>query len=152
MSFKEAVLATPSVGTAYQKGLQALREADRNRITCRDTRTITGSLNLDAALQSSHPNATRWDYAIGLVHEKGRDRVYWIEVHPASSEHIHDILTKFEWLNNWLRSEAPRRNALHREFVWVASGSVSLPPGDKKRNLLAQRGIRFAGSHLDLKT
>jgi hypothetical protein len=150
MSFEKAVQATPSVSTAYKNGLQALREADRNRITCRDTRKITGSLNLDAALESTYPNAARWDYAIGLVHKKGRDRVCWVEVHPASSKHIHDILNKFEWLNGWLRSEAPRLNALPREFVWVASGAVSLPPGDKKRYLLAQRGIRFAGSHLTL--
>ena len=146
MSFKKAVRATPSVCAAYQKGLRALRESDRNRITC--LRKLTGSLNLDAALESTCPNATRWDYAIGLVHEKNRDKVCWVEVHPASSKHIQDVLNKFEWLKNWLRSDAPRLNALPREFFWVASGSVALPPGDTKRNLLAQRGIRFAGSHL----
>jgi hypothetical protein len=150
MSFEKAVQATPSVSAAYEKGLRALREVDRNRITCRNSRTITGSLDLDTTLRSTHPNATRWDYAIGLVHEKGRDRVCWIEVHPASSRHVREVLDKFEWLKEWLQTEAPPLDALPSAFVWVASGSVSLPPGDTKRNLLAQRGIRFAGAHLIL--
>jgi hypothetical protein len=150
MSFEKAVRATPSVSAAYEKGLRALREVDRNRITCRDTRKITGSLNLDAALESTYPNAARWDYAIGLVHEKGRDRICWVEVHPASSKHVREVINKFEWLKDWLQTEALRLRELPREFVWIASGRVYLPPGDMKRNLLAQKGIsfRFAGSHL----
>lgn len=152
MSFEAAVKATPSVRDAFQKGLRALRKAHRDRVDCRDPRRISGSLDLDSACASSRPNDHRWDYAIGLVQARGRaDRVFWVEVHPASSRHVDGIIAKVVWLKRWLEEEAPRLEALPREFVWVASGAVTLPPGDRKRNLLAQHGVRLT-TRLDLDT
>ena len=145
MSFRNAVRATPPVSVAYRPGLQALREIDRKRVSCRDSRKVTGSLDLDGALKAERPHEPRWDYGIGY-----REGVVWVEVHPASSSHIGDVIAKHDWLKAWLRDEAPRLHELPREFVWVASGAVSLPPGSPQRRRLAQAGIRFAGSHLAL--
>lgn len=50
MNFNHAVRSSNDVRDAYQPGLQALLERDRNRLPCQDTRKISGSLNLDAAV------------------------------------------------------------------------------------------------------
>lgn len=149
-SFRQAVLDTPQLAQSFRSGLQALVKVDRKRISCNDSRAIAGSVNLDDALSSRYPNAPRWDYGIGLSAIDGSDNVKWIEVHPASSLHIDELLKKFSWLRSWLRVSAPKLEALPREFVWIASGKVSLQKGSSQMKKLAQAGLRFAGERLVL--
>ncbi len=146
-AFQHAVARTPGIAEVFQAGLGALIEADRNRVSCQDTRELTGSVHLDEALAESvaHRDKPRWDYGIGH-----RERVFWVEVHPASSHHVDSIIKKYEWLRSWLGEEAPNLDALPCDFVWLAAGAVSLPPGDRRRRLLAEKSIKFAGSHLRL--
>ena len=148
MRFKDAVEKTEDLAETYRLGLQALRSVDRKRIQCSNTRHLTGSVDLDGALRDSHPNDPRWDYGIGLRIAKNSDRVIWIEVHPASSSHIRDVLRKFGWLREWLTSSALCLKTISTDYVWIASGKVSIPPNSPQRRKLAAQGIRFVGRQL----
>ena len=55
MSFEKAVRATPSVSAAYEKGLRALREVDRNRITAGG---VTAGMDFGLALVTKQPTCT----------------------------------------------------------------------------------------------
>jgi len=151
MKFQSAVKATPALASALKEGLQALQQIDRGRIECKNPRILAGSVNVDAALKETLSNAPRWDYGIGVHIDKKNDRVIWIEVHPASSRHINDILSKLQWLKSWLKTEAPQLYALPREFVWIASGAAAIQPGSPQRKKLAEYGLIFAGGRFVIK-
>lgn len=153
MHFKKAVEKTKSLADAYRPGLQALKDVDRRRIECENTQILAGSVDLDGALVDSHPEDPRWDYGIGICKGRNPDRVIWVEVHPASSTHIQDMLNKLDWLKRWLAASAPLLKKMTDEkkektYVWVASGRVHLLPNSPQRRKLAARGIHFAGSRL----
>jgi len=150
MRFKRAVENTQGLEQAYRPGLQALQRGDRSRILCRDSHMVTGSVNLDCALATILPDDPRWDYGVGVIARTPSETVVWIEVHPASSHHVDEVLRKLIWLKNWLRTDAPQLGAMPREFVWIASGQVAMQANSPQRRRLAAKGLRFAGSCLHL--
>jgi hypothetical protein len=149
-SFRETVLQTLELQHALQEGLQALAKTDRQRLTCNTPNKIAGSVNLEQALRLRHPNEPIWDYGVGLRSAQNSDHVKWIEVHPASSSHVDEVLKKLVWLRSWLRHSAPALEALPREFVWVALGKVALQKGSPQMRRIAQAGLRFAGERFVL--
>lgn len=86
MSFRQAVLASPPViGNAFRPGKQAL-SSHSTKVACADERRITGSIDLDTALQQQlkHAQAPRWDYGLGYRQPNGsREFAIWVEVHSA---------------------------------------------------------------------
>jgi hypothetical protein len=149
-AFADAVRSTTGLDQAHRPGLGALRRTDRHRIHCPEPRNLTGSVDLDSALSDSHPNDPRWDYGIALRVDRKSELVFWVEVHPASSSHIQQVLSKLSWIRDWLRSSAPLLNAFPRQFVWIASGRVAIPANSPQRKRLANAGIRFAGARFEL--
>lgn len=143
MAFKQAVENTPGLERAYRSGLQAIRNRDHSHVSCRNPRTITGSVNLDSALARTLPNEPVWDYGVGLKPPSKEEKVVWIEVHPASSHHVDEVLAKLRWLKTWLRAHAPQLRAFPPEFVWIASGSVALPATSRQSRMVASAGLRF---------
>jgi hypothetical protein len=150
MRFKQAVERTPGLEQAYRPGLQALQRRDRSRISCRDSHMVTGSVNVDHTLAPTLPDDPRWDYGIGVTAQTRSEAVVWVEVHPASSHHVDEVLHKLDWLKNWLRTHAPQLNGMTREFVWVASGQVALQPNSPQRRRLAAHGLRLVSNRLQL--
>ncbi|HKI19271.1 MAG TPA: hypothetical protein VKA15_15400 [Isosphaeraceae bacterium] len=150
MKFKDAVVETKGLTHAYPPGLRSLREVDRKRIKCKNPRSLRGSVDLDEALKDANPDDPRWDYGIGVEVNGGTDRAIWIEIHPASHHHINEVLKKHRWLKGWLTSSAPLLNQMDAEFVWIASGKVSIPPNSPLRRKIDAQGIRFAGQWLRL--
>ena len=151
-AFRQAVEETPAIAKFYKDGLKALDEVDRNRISCKSTRDLTGSVYVEEALRDHQVRSQDrldepawWDYGVGY-----RAKVFWIEVHPASSSHIQDVIKKHDWLKTWLKEEAPKLKELPCDFVWIASGAVNLPSGSRQRKILAEKAIKFAGQHLNL--
>jgi hypothetical protein len=128
--FAHAVLRTACLAGALRDGLQAVRAKDRQRITCRDGRLLTGSVDVDQTMEPSHPDANRWDYGIGVTNDT--ERIVWVEIHPASSLHVEEVIAKLRWLRGWLKSEAPLLHKFAAEFVWVASGKVALIPNSNE--------------------
>jgi len=150
MRFQQAVENTQDLSGAYRPGLQAMQSRDHSRISCCDSHVVTGSVNLDYALATMLPDDPRWDYGVGVTARTRSETAIWIEVHPASSHHVGEVLGKLGWLKNWLRTRAPELDAMPREFVWVASGQVAFQANSPQRRRLATQGLRFAGSHLCL--
>jgi hypothetical protein len=119
-------------------------------LRCSNPRRLRGSVNLDDALRLALPNDPRWDYAIGISQRSHSDRAVWLEVHPASSLHVGEVLNKLRWLKGWLASDAPELQGLPAHFCWVATGSVSFRRGSREEKRIAQEGIRFPSKLLNL--
>lgn len=125
-----------------------MRAADRAHIDVEDTRKLKGSVDLDSTLQRLFPNESRWDYAIGYARTSTTLTVYWVEIHPASASHLGPVLDKLNWLKNWLANNAPRLNALPKQFHWVSSGSTAFTQASPQAKRLAQLGLRHSGRQL----
>ena len=124
-AFADAVLATACLAGSYRSGLQAIRGKDRQRITCQDGRRLTGSVDVDPTLLASHPEDNRWDYAIGVKYNS--EHVVWVEIHPASSMHVQEVIDKLRWL---------------RRLAEIGSGLTS-----RVDAILRLGGQRESGSH-----
>jgi len=145
MTFSEAVSRTPSIRGHLKSGLKALRKGDRSRVSC-DGRRLRGSIDIDNALRDLYPNDARWDYAVG-VHQSHQDFVVWLEMHPASSLHVDEVLSKMRWLSQWLGTSAPELRGLPRRLCWVATGRIPFSRGSPQARKLAQAGLRFPVKH-----
>lgn len=143
MRFRKAVAETPGLSGAWKPGLKALKRADRGRIRCTRPRTLTGSVDVDAGLRADRPNEPRWDYAIGLARAGRGEQVLWIEVHPASTANVPEVLAKLQWLKTRLRGEGKRLEKLDRKYLWIASGAVAIGRHTRQARLLAQHGLAF---------
>lgn len=150
MDFETAVRRTPHLGDCFRPGLQALRATDRSRVRAARPRRVRGIVDLDAALSAELPDEPRWDYGIGLPEGQNSDRAVWVEVHPASSHHVDEVISKHRWLRSWLNSEAPELERISRHYVWLASGAVALTAGSLQRKRVAQAGILFQSGILNL--
>lgn len=146
MSFGNAVNNTPDLRGAWYGGLQALSSTDRGRLIVQDTRSIAGSVNIDVALRIKFPNESRWDYAIGYQRTGERaEIVYWVEVHPANTGSVNEVLAKLDWLRKWMSGNAPSLDSMKRQFVWISSGKTSFTSGSPQQKQLALQGVRHVG-------
>lgn len=159
MTFKEAVEKAPfPVNRAYRAGKQALAKKYRGRVTCADPRRLTGSIDLDSALQKTlaHAAKPRWDYGLGYKPTNGKEQAIWVEVHSATTKEVSAVLRKLQWLRDWLTSEAPELRQLtdfassNCRFVWIASSSVRISRNTPQARRLSQSGLRSVQSHLSL--
>lgn len=152
MNFKSAVSRTPHLSAAWMPGLGALRARDRPHIDPEDPRRLTGSADVDGALQQVQPNAHRWDFAIGYRHtNRTKDCIYWVEIHTANDKEVKVVLDKLRWLRTWLVGEGIHLSRFERDFVWVSSGSTSFTSftlGAPQLKQFAQLGLQLKGSVL----
>ncbi len=144
-TFREAVEAceTP-VGDAYRPGLRGLGRYSR-RVRCSDPRRFTGSLSLEETLAESHPNEPLWDYGIGFRRDSTEVAI-WIEVHPADTSQVRNVLDKLRGLKGWLEMHAPALGQLTDRtgwgYVWTATSGVHIRPGSRQARLLSKSGIK----------
>ena len=93
MSFADVIQSIPEIVQCLKKGLQALG-GNSTKIEIRETRALTGSVDIDTCLANRYPNAPRWDYVFGY-----KSRIYYVEIHPAGSTgEVGRIVAKLEWL------------------------------------------------------
>jgi hypothetical protein len=150
MRFRDAVHQAALIRERLRDGLQAVRAVHRGQLSCSNTRRIRGSVSLDDALRIAYPQAARWDYAIGIRQSSKTDVVVWLEVHPASSLHVDEVLNKLAWLRAWLRSDAPQLGHLPALYCRVATGKIAFRRGSGAEKRIAQKGLRFPVKQLDL--
>ncbi len=136
MSFTTAVEQTPLLQEHLKTGLQALLSSDRSRINLKITRKCEGSVNIDKALEHVYPTENRWDYAIGYD-----GTTHFIEVHPAYTSDIDKIEKKLQWLQKFLRDQAPELNKEKKQFHWIATKGVNILKGSRQLRNLTQLGI-----------
>ena len=141
MTFKQAVEAASSVARHYRPGLQALR-SNSHKIECSKTRRLTGSVNLDEALKAKDPQGNRWDYGIGFL-RKNKEVAVWVEIHPANSESIQDVLSKLKWLKEWLNTDAKElRDLTEDDYYWLSTDGIAITQNSSHAKRLASAGLR----------
>jgi len=146
VTFKRAVRGTPQLQGAWRLGLGALRAQDRQHVNPSNPRQLSGSVDVDSALQRQQPNAHRWDFAIGFRHTNRQNEcIYWVEIHTANDKEINVVLDKLRWLRNWLASDGYLLDAFERDFIWVSSGATSFTSGAPQSKQFAQLGLQHKG-------
>jgi len=143
VKFEAAVRATPDIAAGCCPGLQALKGEHRSRVKRRTAQCHwRGSVDLETHLSPRYPGNPQWDYAVGYGYGNRGDGVAYVEVHPASSYDVDDVIRKKDWLTAWMLSSAPALSCLPRSgFFWVPTGRVRIHPGTPQHKHLAQRGI-----------
>lgn len=147
-TFKSAIEAIPAVAHKYQGGLQGLKPPHRQKL--KSGNIARGSIDLDAALETSYPNDPRWDYGIGLPYQENEEQVLWLEPHHASSGQAKRVVNKLKALKAWLQSHAPALSRMHRHFVWQTTNNVSQADTKQRFALAEQAGIKVRQGYLDL--
>lgn len=140
--FKEAVERTPDIQNGYRIGLKALKGKDAGCVTAENTRMVDGSVDVDACTRDLYPNEARWDYVVGY-----RGCAYFLEVHPAHTCNVKEMIKKAEWLRNWLTMQAPALKTLQngKSLYWVPSGKHNILPNSPQSRMLAQSHILLVG-------
>jgi len=66
-----------------------------------------------------------------------------LEVHPASSRHVQEVLKKLRWLREWLQNEGlPLAELPQNGFFWVATrGHVAITPHSRHAKQRAAQGL-----------
>ena len=100
-TFKSIVQAIPAIAGAYREGLQALESKDAGKVKPQNPRKLSGSVYLDKCLKTTNPHDARWDYVIGY-----REKAYFVEVHPANTSNVDEVVKKKKWLDVWLKTNA----------------------------------------------
>lgn len=137
-AFKKAVESTPEISGGYRAGLQALKDGERGLIDTENTLLLEGSVDIDACTRDAYPEDARWDYAIG--YDK---KAYFVEIHPGDTSNVSEMISKANWLKNWLKTKAPALKALEsgNTFYWIPSGRCKILPLSPQYKKLAQSNI-----------
>lgn len=144
MTFKEIIETTPDIQHGLNSGLRALGTNSKQI-----KRLLNGSVDIDECTAEKYPNDSRWDYVIGY-----KEKAYFVEVHPASTSSIREMLQKLTWLRWWLKYQAPELRVIHADdapFRWVATGSVQISKKGKQARQLAQSGLQAPQKSITLR-
>jgi hypothetical protein len=142
MKFNIAVSNTPELAPHLLNRLDALSSAHQNSIVVANLKRITGSVDIDAALQSAYPHDNRWDYAIGYHISNQDDKAFFVEFHRAKVDEVDRVLKKKKWLEIWMHGKSVD-NLSNRRFVWVSAGGINIPPNSSYQRNLNNHGIQL---------
>lgn len=140
MTFKQKVAQHQETAGCYKPGLQALGNYS-SKIKAADSQKLDGSVFLESCLKDKYPGAPFWDYMVGY-----NASIYFIEVHPAETKNVTEMIKKLQWLRKWLREKATdfeAAKASHHPYRWVASGRVNITRNSSQARKLAQSRISF---------
>lgn len=139
LTFIEAVNNTSELSGHCKSGLSALG-SDSSHVTANNPRLIDGSVDIDSCMTTSCPNDSRWDYVIGY-----NGNVFFVEVHPAQTSNVEEMIKKVVWLKNWLKGSAPDLLSLHKcgIFHWIPSGKVKILSNSSQARKIAQNNLKI---------
>lgn len=137
-TFKSIVQAIPAIAGAYREGLQALESKDAGKVKPQNPRKLSGSVYLDKCLKTTNPRDARWDYVIGY-----REKAYFVEVHPANTSNVDEVVKKKKWLEVWLKTNALDLKAMMAGtgYYWIASGKVAILPNSPQARKIAKNKL-----------
>ncbi len=138
--FIDAIKNCDEIRDALKVGLTALK-ANSKAVKPTNTKLVDGSVDIDEAVKALRPSESRWDYVVGYA-----DEAFFIEVHPANTSNVEEMVKKVKWLKNWLNSSAPDLKRLHKNdvYYWVPSGRVNILKGSVQDR-------KIAANHLQIK-
>jgi hypothetical protein len=126
----------------HVRGAMGAFEGVDVKLIAEDQRPRIGdSLDLDAASQSEHPEANRWDYIISVPDSQ---RLAGIEPHTARDSEISVVILKKNHATEYLRSHLQEGYRITK-WYWVTHGRVGFSKMERARRRLDQNGIEFAG-------
>ena len=139
-SFNDSICKCEEIKDALKPGLSALK-GNSKAVRATDTKLIDGSVDIDEAVRDKYPEDSRWDYVVGYANE-----AFFIEVHPAATSNVDEMVKKVKWLKDWLASSATDLKTLHKKevYYWVPSGKVNILPGSVQYR-------KIAANHLMIK-
>lgn len=113
-----------------------------------DTLLAMGSVDIDSAVKQLRPDDPRWDYVIGY-----RKEAFFIEVHPADTSNVQEMIKKVRWLKNWLDSVATDLKNLHKCgcYHWIPSGRMNILRNSTQYRSIAANKLHIAAKPLRLK-
>lgn len=135
--FKNAVSECDEIRNVFKSGLSALGRNSASVIV-EDTNQLNGSVDIDSAVKEIRPNDARWDYTFGY-----KGNAYFLEVHPADTKNVDEMIKKVKWLKDWLTSVAPDLKHLHKcgVFHWIPSGRVNILPSSSQHRKIALNNL-----------
>lgn len=140
MAFKTDVENHQEVSTCYKPGLKALGAYSSKVKTFKPGKT-EGSVFLEKCLQKNYKDAPLWDYMIGYD-----SKVYFVEVHPASTSNVKKMIKKVQWLKQWLKESGNvffNKQTPHFPYRWVATNRVNITKGSRQAYEIARNGLSF---------
>lgn len=139
VSFKDSVNNCDEIKNALKPGLSALKGNSKD-VKAADTKLIEGSVDIDEAVRDKYPEDSRWDYVVGYSNE-----AFFIEVHPAATSNVDEMVKKVKWLKYWLSSVASDLKTLHKKeiYYWIPSGSVKILPGSVQYRKIAANHLQI---------
>lgn len=122
MTFKEAVSKCDEINDALKPGLTAMGK-NSIFVKVKALASLDGSVDIDKATKELRPHEARWDFVFGY-----QGNAYFVEVHPADTKKVVEMVKKVAWLKKWLSSTAPDLKKLHKcgFFHWISSGRVKI--------------------------
>lgn len=141
---KTALIPTSALLQSVSQGMGAFLERDRRLISVGERTRIGDSLDLDAALQPTFPNANRWDYVFSV---SDADRLVGLEPHHATDSEISVVIAKKKNASEQLRRHLHPRHKVS-EWLWVSHGRTAFSKMERANRRLAQAGIRYVGRSL----
>lgn len=137
-TFKSIVQAIPAIAGAYREGLQALESKDAGKVKPQNPRKLSGSVYLDKCLETTNHHDARWDYVIGYS-----EKAYFVEVHPANTSNVEEVVKKKKWLEVWLKTNALDLKAMMAGtgYYWIASGKVAILPNSPQARKIAKNKL-----------
>lgn len=140
MAFEQKVKEHPELTNCYQPGLRAMKGYS-SKVRPADPRKLNGSVFIEDCLKTAYRDSALWDYMISY-----ESSVYFIEVHPASSGNVDEVIKKLRWLQNWLKNKATgflEMKSSQRPYRWVTTNGVHITKGSSQARKLASSGLSF---------
>ena len=137
-TFEDVVMSIPTIANAYKDGLQALEGKDASKIKPKNPRNLSGSVYLDKCLERTNPHDARWDYVLGY-----KEKAYFVEIHPANTSNVDEVVKKKKWLEQWLdvNAKALRTMMVGPNYYWVASGKIAILPNSPQSRRIAKNKL-----------
>lgn len=141
-------------------GKGAIKGEHRDRISTAGGVTLLDSANLEEALGPLAPCDPQWDYAIGWK-ALTSDHCCFVEVHPANTRHVDDVVRKKQAATKLLTQHAPamlglsdrtRRRTGKPVWHWITTDAhVGIHPNTPAWRRLREAGISMPARHLELR-
>ena len=136
----ERLRSCRAISEAVRPGLRGLASRHRSLVT--DGQRFSCSVDLDDARRLAEPEASRWDYILGL------DVDAWgMEVHPAKASEVDGVIRKKHWAVELLSTNCAL--AVSR-WHWVRprGSPLQFTQRSPEARRLAKHGIQFPAPRL----
>lgn len=140
MTFKKTVEQHSETHSCYKRGLKAMGGYSQ-KIKTTNPRLINGSVFLEECLANNYHHANFWDYMVSY-----NSKIYFVEVHPAETGNISEMIKKVKWLKDWLNNSGVQFKHMKSNnypYRWVASGRVNIVKNSSQGRRLTKSGITF---------